>query len=97
MLTLKRRLHMADREPVNGPPYGTIAREEHDEVWRWYAGKYGTGQDADRIAERGGFGLSEIVSFLGKMPTTWEADSRTPKPRRGRFEGPTSSRAGDAS
>lgn len=77
----------AERAPVNGPPFGTIAWTEHEEVWRFYAGQYGTGQSAKRIAERGGFGLSEIVSFLGEMPTTWEADGRTSKPRRGRYAG----------
>jgi len=73
---------VAERVPVNGSPFGTIDRAEHDRVWRGYAGDYGTQQSSDRIIERGGFGLSEIVTYLGGMPQTWQASARTPVPRR---------------
>lgn len=36
----------------------------HDAAWEGYRSAYGNGQSADRMSERGGFGLYEIVSFL---------------------------------
>jgi hypothetical protein len=73
---------MVDRAPVNGPPFGTIAWAEHETIWNGYAADYGTQQSAERIAERGGFSLSEMVTYLGAMPTTWQIDPRTRRPRR---------------
>ena len=50
---------------------GTIAWSEHVEAWIAYAARYGRGQSAERIAERGGFGYAELTEFLGREPTTW--------------------------
>lgn len=55
-----------------GKPDGTIAWTEHVQVWNAYAAKYGRQQSAERIAERGGFGWSEIVMLLGREPETWQ-------------------------
>ena len=51
-------------------PAGTISWAEHVEAWNGY--KYGDDQDAERIAERGGFSYFEITEQLGHEPTTWE-------------------------
>lgn len=65
------------RAPINGMPGGTISWAEHQRAWIAYARTYGTDQSAERIAERGGFGVSELVTQLGHMPDTWEPDGRT--------------------
>lgn len=52
----------------HGP--GTISWAEHEEAWAVYGALY-SGQSAERIAERGGFGYVELVDFLGRNPTTW--------------------------
>ena len=57
----------------HGP--GTISWAEHEQAWSVYSGRYGGGQSAERIAERGGFSYSELMSFLGHEPTTWRARS----------------------
>lgn len=69
--------HAPDRAPVNGPPYGTISWAEHEEAWLDYARRH-RGQDALRIAVRGGFGLWELCDQLGHAPQTWtpSVDSR---------------------
>jgi hypothetical protein len=36
----------------------------HEAAWQGYRALYGNEQSADRMSERGGFGLYEIVSFL---------------------------------
>lgn len=64
------------RAPVNGAPYGTIGWAEHEEAWQSYARLFG-GQSAERIAERGGFGLVELVQQLGGLPRTWEPGADT--------------------
>ena len=51
---------------------GTISWAEHVEAWEDYAKRCGRDQSAERIAERGGFGHSELVNHLGHLPTTWE-------------------------
>jgi hypothetical protein len=69
------------RAPVQGEykggnvlhPYGTIAWEEHLEAWNAYQAKYHAEQSAERIAERGGFGYSELQALLGRIPSTWKA------------------------
>lgn len=68
------------RAPVQGEPHsrppippGTIAWEEHEEIWRAYHAKWGNDQTAERIAERFGFGYLEIIDLIGKPPRTWEA------------------------
>ena len=53
-------------------PAGTISWGEHYEAWKAYNKKY-PGQSAECIAKRGGFGYDELVRFLGREPTTWEA------------------------
>lgn len=60
--------------PVDDPRHiaGTVAWSEHLEAWADYARQYGSGQSAERLAERGGFGYSELVEHLGHEPTTWE-------------------------
>jgi hypothetical protein len=50
---------------------GTISWGEHLRVWEAYAAKF-SGQSAERIAERGGFGYDEIIMLTGKAPETWE-------------------------
>lgn len=50
---------------------GTVAWEEHELAWRAYAARYGSGQSAERIAERHGFGYDEITNLLGHEPKTW--------------------------
>lgn len=72
-----RTTDVVRRAPVNGPPGGTIAWPEHLRAWIAYARTYGTDQSAERIAERGGFGVSELVTQLGHMPRTWEPGSGT--------------------
>lgn len=66
------------RAPVQGEyseprrASGTVAWSEHMEAYEAYAAKYGTGQSAARLAERGGFGYREIADLLGHEPTTWK-------------------------
>ena len=67
------------RTNVNGLPFGTITWREHAQAWIPYGARYGNRQDAERIAERGGFGWSELTEYLGHEPKTWEPDERTPK------------------
>ena len=50
----------------------TITWQEHCLAWEDYARRYGRGQSAERIAERGGFGYRELVDHLGHAPTSWE-------------------------
>lgn len=64
------------RAPVNGSPYGTVAWAEYEEAWRTYH-RHHPEQSAERIAARGGFGLVELTSQLGRVPTTWLPDDRT--------------------
>ena len=56
---------------TQGRAPGTISWEEHLEAWRAYAREF-PGQNAERIAERGGFGYGELVEYLKRPPTTWE-------------------------
>lgn len=51
---------------------GTIAWAEHCLAWSAYAQRYGSEQSAERLAERGGFGYDELMTFLGRFPETWE-------------------------
>lgn len=37
-------------------------------VYEAYAARYGRGQSAERIAERGGFGFDEAVGLCGGVP-----------------------------
>lgn len=56
-------------------PAGTIAWWEHVKAWDGYGEGNKREQDAERIAERGGFSYGEIVNQLGHEPTTWEPSS----------------------
>lgn len=58
-----------------GRAYGTIEWWEHEEAWLAYSKRYGTGQSAERIHERAGFGYDELVELLGREPTTWRPRS----------------------
>lgn len=60
------------RAPVQ--PRGTIAWSEHEEAWTEYSRRY-SGQSAKQIAERGGFGMSELRMFLGREPSTLEGSA----------------------
>lgn len=55
-----------------GQAAGTISWDEHLEIYEAYARRYGREQTAERIAERGGFGWSEIHHLMGRAPATWE-------------------------
>lgn len=50
---------------------GTVTWDEHLEAYTAYADRYGNSQSAERLAERGGFGYTEITKLLGHEPTTW--------------------------
>lgn len=56
------------RVPVNGMRGYTIAWWEHEAAWRKYSTRHA--QDAERVAERGGFGMTELIAYLGHGPTT---------------------------
>ncbi len=56
--------------PVNGKKL-RISWAEHLEAWYAYSSRYGTRQSAERIAQRGGFGLWELEEFLGRAPRTY--------------------------
>ncbi len=63
------------RAPVQAErdrPAGSILWWEHQDAWVEYARRYGGGQSAERIAERGGFGFLELAELLGREPETWE-------------------------
>ena len=64
--------------PHNGwVPHGIRFRVPwriHEKAWQEYAKHY-SGQSAERLADRGGFGLEELVYFLaGENPYTLEDD-----------------------
>jgi hypothetical protein len=59
----------ATHEMDKGP--GTIAWQEHVVACAAYERRSGTAQSPDRVAKRGGFSYSELVHFLGRIPTTW--------------------------
>ena len=69
------------RAPVQGTRElkkgaGTISWEEHLLAWSGYSARYGKGQSAERLAERGGFDYAELVEFLGHEPKTWAPSPR---------------------
>lgn len=58
---------------------GSISWEEHLEAWEGYRRCYrhsASLQSAEHINDRGGFGYSELVRFLGHAPTTWKENER---------------------
>lgn len=62
-----------DRKSYPLVPAGTIEWWEHELAWKVYSRKYGASQSAERIAERGGFGWEELITFLGHEPETWKS------------------------
>jgi len=60
----------ASRKLGKGP--GSISWAEHLQTYAGYSAQYGSGQSAERMAERGGFGYGELIMFLGHEPTTWD-------------------------
>lgn len=71
-----------ERAPVQsgaGKPAGSISWAEHVEAWEKYGRKHW--QSAERIAERGGFGYNELLTYLGREPSTWLAGHIPPRPR----------------
>jgi len=56
--------------PLRGA--GTVEWAEYLEAYSNYAVRYGRGQTADRLAERGGFSYWEITEYLGHEPKTWK-------------------------
>lgn len=61
------------RGALRAMPPGTVAWPEHEQAYVPYAGRFGTGQSSERLAERGGFGYWELTELLGHEPTTWSA------------------------
>jgi hypothetical protein len=55
-------------------PNGSIAWEEHLQAHQQYCAWYGSSQSAERIAERGGFGVFELICLLGRPPLTWREE-----------------------
>lgn len=74
------RPKVPERAPVQAPQ-GTISWEEHVEAHCAYTARYGKRQSAERIAERGGFGLNELRMFLGREPLTFVPESTERKSR----------------
>jgi hypothetical protein len=68
---------------------GSISWEEHLEIYRSYAGRYGNSQSAVRMAERGGFSWGECLSMTGHEPRTYQ-------PITVRREGPPAVSSGNA-
>ena len=64
-------LRPGDPRRAGSHPPGTIAWSEHLTIWKLYDKRYPGCQTAEEIAQRGGFGYEEAVSF-GHKPTTWE-------------------------
>ncbi len=52
--------------------HGTISWAEHLECYTAYAVRH-SGQSAERIDERGGFGWDEFVKLTGHEPESWRA------------------------
>jgi hypothetical protein len=50
---------------------GTISWAEHELAWSAHALRHGRFEDAEKLAERGGFTFSELTAYLGKEPETW--------------------------
>ena len=63
----------ATRSELHQKGPGSISWEEHLLAYAGYSHRYGTSQTAERMAERGGFDYAELVMFLGRAPTTWDA------------------------
>ena len=83
---------------VRDIPAGTVAWAEHEEAWRACEAEVlvlasrarevaKPGPSAERVAELGGFGYTEIRKYLGRAPTTWRSaeaqDANTSSPKEG--------------
>lgn len=68
--TCARRAPVQSTRRIRGP--GTVSWEEHLEAYSGYAAIYGSGQSAERLAERGGFSYEELQVFLKHDPVTWK-------------------------
>ena len=66
-------------------PPGTISWSDHLRVYEAYRMIHGSSQSAERIAERQGFGWSEIVLLLGRIPDSWQPLSQHGNPERATF------------
>lgn len=62
-------------KPLRGP--GTIEWQEHLLAYVSYSARYGTDQSAERLAERGGFSYQELITLLGREPTSWQPRRNT--------------------
>jgi len=51
-------------------PDGYISWDEHREAWEIYHRRW-SGQSAEEIESRGGFGYLELKLLLGRTPRTW--------------------------
>ncbi len=70
-----RRAPVQATRTLNRGP-GTISWAEHESAWSAYAARYGTQQSAERMAQRGGFDFAELLTYLGREPTTWAPAGR---------------------
>lgn len=66
----KRAPVQGNRRLGNGP--GSITWAEHLQAYSGYVARWGGGQTAERLSERGGFCYGELVDLLGHEPKTWE-------------------------
>ncbi len=67
--------HLDENHPhreKGAKPSGTISWEEHEEVWAAYDKMWRTGQSAERMAQRGGFGYREATELVGHELKTWQ-------------------------
>lgn len=71
MSSVERRTPVQMSTKLRKPP-GTVSWAEHLEAWGAYAKRYGDSQSAERMAERHGFSYCELVTFLGREPSTWK-------------------------
>lgn len=65
------------RAPVQASgdkPAGTIEWWEHEDACRAYRKRFPHGgpKTAIEVAERGGYGYTELVDLLGAEPVTWK-------------------------
>lgn len=62
------------REGLPGYELGTITWDEHVEAFAVHRAKNPAfGLSAKKIADRGGFEYLELVTYLGREPSTWKA------------------------
>jgi hypothetical protein len=59
-----------------GSVVGSISWTEHEQAWREYARQFGSGQSAERLAQRGGFDWFELLMLLGHEPVSWKPNQQ---------------------